>query len=323
MTKLFYPIFGFAILILIFQILQLAKFEQVFSLIPFYKTDVSTETLKIKTESGEVAFNLEQLTKELLPDKKVLAVTWKGIPYQLLERKIIDLEKLKVYSQNYGQIVTDEDLKIFGKNYDGNIVITPNNSVLIYNVLWAIGFASKSPILDYELEKYGFDTVKNLAGYYFSFANLGNGSTLPQSGYNSFDLIQLSGDQKDLVMELVGKSAVPSCGNPLHLPDCSCSFAIDALVLMMAQQEFSKQQIYQIMKDIYPYRFPGIYIQQAIFFKLAKNQDWKDVNAEELISVQFSSAQGVAQMRKGLVNILQPENIANPANTGKSENNRY
>lgn len=305
MTKFFYPIMGFAILILIFEILQIAKFEQTLSLIPFYKADVPAEQLKIKTESGEVVINLEQLTKELLPDKKVLPVTWQGIPYQLLERKIIDIEKLKVYSQNYGQTVTSEDLKIFEKDHNGSIVITPKNSVLVYNILWAIGFASKSPILDYELEKYGLDTVKNLAGYYFSFANLGNSSTLPQSGYNSFDFIQLSGDQKDLAMEIVGKSAVPSCGNPLHLPDCSCAFAIDALVLMMASQGFSKQQIYQAMKDVYPYRFPGIYVQQAIFFKAATNQDWKDVNPEKLVSVQFSSAQGVAQMRKGLVNILQ------------------
>lgn len=305
MTKLFYPIIGFAILILIFEIFQLTKFEKALNLIPFNKTVAPAEELKIKTKGGKVAINLEQLTKELLPEKKILPATWQGIPYQLVERKIVDLKKLKEYSHRFGQTVTEEDFKIFDKDYNGNIVITANNSVLIYNVLWAIGFASKSPILDYELEKYGLDTVKNLAGYYFSFANLGNGSTLLQAGYNYFDFIQLSGNQKDLVMEITGKSAVPSCGNPLHLPDCSCSFAIDALVLMMASQGSSKQQIYQVMKDVYPYRFPGIYVQQAIFFKLAKNQDWKDVNPEELVSVQFSSGQGVAQMRKGLVNILQ------------------
>lgn len=322
MTKLFYPIFGFAVLILVFELLQFMGFEKTLSIFPFGKT-ASDQGIKIKTQNGQTTFNIEKLTKELLPEKKVLLLTWKGLPYQLVDRKIVDLDKLKEYSRRYGQTVTDEDLKIFAKDYNGNIVITPENSVLIYNVLWAIGFTSKNPILDYELEKYGFDTVKNLAGYYFSFANLGNGSTLPQAGYNYFDLIQLSQDQKDLVMEIVGKSAVPSCGNPLHLPDCSCSFAIDALVLMMAQQGFSKQQIYQAMKDVYPYRFPGIYVQQAIFFKLAKNRDWKDVNPEELVSVQFSSAQGVAQMRKGLVSILKPENSANPANIGKSENNTH
>jgi len=251
-----------------------------------------------------VVINQEQILKELLPDKKVLPVTWQGIPFKLVENKIIDLEKLKAYSQRYGQTVTERDLKIFERNYNGSIEITQNNSVFVYNVLWAIGFASKSPVLDYELEKYGWKTVKNLAGYYFSFANLGNGSTLPQSGYNYFDFLPLSAEQEALAMKIAGKSAVPSCGNALLLPDCSCSYAVDALILMMASQNFNDGQIYQAMKDVYPYRYPGLYVRHALFFKLAKNQEWPDVNAEDLVSFELSSAQGVARVSRDLADIL-------------------
>lgn len=289
----------FAILILLFQLAEFANLRK-----SLRSDEVSGQIITLRNRGSEVKVNLEKITNELLQAKKVLPVRWQGIPHKLVAGNIIDIEKLKNYSRRYGQTLTAEDLKIFEKDYQGNIEITPNNSVLIYNILWAAGFYNKSPILDYELEKYGWETVKNLAGYYFSFANLGNGSTLPQAGYNYFDLIQLSKDQKDLTMKIAGKSAVPSCGNALHLPDCSCSFAIDALIVMMASQGFSEQQIYQAMKDIYPYRFPGIYVQHALLYKLDKNQNWPEVNPEELVGINMSSAQGVAYMRKTLANIL-------------------
>jgi len=292
-------VMGIALLVLVFQLSQFSGLAQSSS------HDLkSSQEIVIKTKDGKVAINQGQVLKELLPDKKILSVTWQELPFKLVEKKIIDLEKLKAYSQRYGQTVTENDLKIFERNYNGNIEITQNNSVFVYNVLWAIGFAAKSPILDYELEKYGWDTVKNLAGYYFSFANLGNGSTFRQSGYNYFDFLPLSAEQKTLVMKIAGKSAVPSCGNVLLLPDCSCSYAVDALILMSASQGFNEGQIYQAMKDVYPYRYPGLYVRHALLFKLGKNQEWSDVNAEELVSFELSSAQGVAQVSRDLATIL-------------------
>lgn len=303
-TPLIYLITALAALVLIFE------FSQFISPATITK-DAKTKEVAIKTSKGEIKINPEVITQELLPERKILPVTWEGIPYKLAERKIIDIEKLKAYSVQFGQKITEDDLKIFEKDYNGNIEITPNNSILIYNVLWAIGFVNKSPILDYELEKYGWDTVKNLAGYYFSFANLGNGSTLPQSGYNYLELISLSAEQKNAVMKIAGKSAVPSCGNALYLPDCSCSFAIGALIQLMASQGFTEKQIYQAMKDVYPYRFPGVYVRHAILFKITENKNWQDIDAEQLVSIEFSSAQGVARVSNLLANIL---NIA-----GRSE----
>lgn len=300
--NLLYAILGVAFLTLTFQLYQFKELAQ--SLISGSNQSSSKQEVVIKTKNGETRINQEQILRELLPEKKVLPVTWQGIPFKLLEEKIVDLEKLKAYSQRYDQTVTEDDLKIFDRDYNGNIEVTQSNSVLVYNVLWAIGFAQKSPILDYELEKYGWDTVKNLAGYYFSFANLGNGSTLPQSGYNYFDFISLNEEQKALAMKIAGKSAVPSCGNPLLLPDCSCSFAVDALILMLASQGVNDRQIYKAMKDVYPYRFPGLYVKHAVLFKLTKNQNWSEVDAEKLVSLEFSSAQGAAQVNQALADII-------------------
>lgn len=305
--NLMYGVVGLALLVLIFQFSQFFGLNQRTS--GNAPHSLSGQEMVIKTRDGETVINMEQLLKELLPEKKVLPVTWQGIPFKLVERGIIDIEKLKAYSVRYDQTVTEDDLKIFQKDYNGNIAITPNNSVFVYNVLWAIGFAAKSPVLDYEMEKYGWDTITNLAGYYFSFANLGNGSTLPQSGYNSFEFVSLIPEQKELIMKTAGQSAVPSCGNSLLLPDCSCSYAIDALILLMANQNFSEEQIYQAMKDVYPYRYPGLYVRHALWFQLAKKQQWSDVDAKELVGFQLSSAQGVAQVGRALANILNQAEI--------------
>lgn len=301
-NSLLYGVVGLALLALAFQFSQSLAVSQELSRSP--NNALSSQEVVIKTGDGETVINMEQLLKELLPEKKVLPVTWQGIPFKLIETGIIDIEKLKDYSVRYDQTVSESDLKIFQKDYNGNIEITPNNSVFVYNVLWAIGFAAQSPVLDYELEQYGWETITNLAGYYFSFANLGNKSNLPQSGYNYFDFVSLNQEQKELVMKIAGQSAVPSCGNSLLLPDCSCSYAMDALILLAASQNFSEDQIYQAMKNMYPYRYPGLYVRHALWFQLAQKQQWSDVDAKELVSVQFSSAQGVAQVSRALANIL-------------------
>lgn len=300
--NLVYGVFGLALLLIVFQLSQALELKQ--SANGNSPNSLSDQKLVIKTDAGEAVIDMEQILKELLPERKVLSVTWQGIPFKLVERGIIDIEKLKAYSSRYEQTVTEDDLKIFQKDYNGNIEITAKNSVLVYNVLWAIGFAAKSPVLDYEMEKYGWETIQNLAGYYFSFANLGNGSTLPQSGYNYFDFAILTSEQKDLVMKVAGQSAVPSCGVSLLLPDCSCAYAIDALILLMAGQNFSEGQIYQAMKDMYPYRYPGIYVRHALLFQLVKKQHWSDVDPRELVSFELSSAQGVGQVSRALSEIL-------------------
>lgn len=305
--NLLYGVAGLALLVLVFQFSQFFKSDQNNNRTATYSS--SGQKVVIKNSDGETVIDPEQLLKELLPEKKILPVTWQGIPFELAEKDIIDIEKLKAYSVKYDQTVTEDDLKIFQKDYNGNIEITPTNSVFVYNVLWAIGFAAKSPVLDYELKKYGWEQVTNLAGYYFSFANLGNGSTLPKSGYNYFDFVTLAPEQKELIMSVAGQSAVPSCGNTLLLPDCSCSFAIDALILLMASQNFSEGQIYQAMKDMYPYRYPGLYVRHALWFQLAKGQQWSDVDARELVSFQVSSAQGVGQVSQALANILNQAEI--------------
>ena len=279
-----------------------------FEMINFKQLQSPHASIVLNLADGSRNLDLEQIVSKVLPEKTVLRPRWQGIPYRLVEANIVNLEQLKAYSAKFGQTVTADDLKIFQKDYNGPIEYSRQGSLLIDNLLWAIGFTNKSPVLEYEIEKYG-NTVKNLAGYYFSFANLGANSTLPNAGYNYLELTPLTEEQKKVVLTVAGNSAVPSCGNSLLLPDCSCSFAMVGLINMMTQQGFNEQEIYRAMKAVYPYRFPGIYVQYATLYQLAKQQEWEKVDPQELVSFERSSSRGVHKMRRELQAILGDREI--------------
>ena len=259
------------------------------------------------TDNGTVNIDEARLLQAVIPEEGIrLKTNWQGVPAKMVEMRLLDIEKLKEYSARYGQSVTEEDLKIFQPDYNEPIYMNRQNSILIYNVLWALAYANKNEVLDYELGRYGWETVtKGLAGSYFSFADLGATSKQPQSGFNYFGFVKTSPEQQAIVNKIASEGAVPSCGNTFNLPDCSCSFAALALTELAASQGFSEGEIYKDLKAILPYRFPAIYIRHAIYFKLAEGLDWKDVDAKRVMNKEFSSAQGVARTHRALAQIIQ------------------
>lgn len=260
----------------------------------------------VSANGQAVSIDETKLLQQVVPENGVtLKTKWQGTPARLVELGLIDVEKLMQYSERYGQTVTPEDLKIFKPNYNEPIEMNKQNSVLVYNILWALGYANKNPVLDYELERYGSDTVvRGLAGSYFSFADLGGNSKRPQGGYNSFELVTTTQEQQEIVNKISSEGAVPSCGNTFNLPDCSCSFAVLALTELGASQGLTEEEIYEDLKGILPYRFPRIYVLHAIYFKLTKNLDWDSVDAKTLVNKEFSSAQGVTRTHRELAQIL-------------------
>ena len=253
-----------------------------------------------------VGIDEKKILQTVIPEEGVtLKTRWDGIPAKMIEMGLIDIKKLKEYSARYGQTVTEEDLKIFQPGYNEPIYMNRKNSILIYNILWALGYANKNEVLDYELERYGLETVtKRLAGSYFSFADLGGNSNRPQGGYNSFELVTTTSEQQSIVNQIASKGAVPSCGNTFNLPDCSCSFAALALTELAAAQGLSEQEIYKDLKAVLPYRFPQVYVLHSVYFKMAEGLDWGSVDAKRLVSKEFSSAQGVARTHRKLAQML-------------------
>jgi len=272
-----------------------------------YATAAASGFIEPLDTTKEVNIDEAKLLQTVIPEEGVILKTrWQGAPAKMVETGLIDIEKLKEYSERYGQKVTEEDMKIFEPGYNEPIYMNRQNSIIVYNVLWALGYANKNEVLDYELEQYGWETVtKGLAGSYFSFADLGATSKQHQSGFNYFEFVKISPEQQAIVNKIASKGAVPSCGNTFNLPDCSCSFAALALTELAASQGLSEEAVYKDLKAILPYRFPRIYILHSVYFKLAEGLDWKDVDAERVMSKDFSSAQGVARTHRALAQILQ------------------
>ena len=139
----------------------------------------------------------------------ILPVVWKDLGIQLIKSGVIDRVKFdQLYAQRGG---LGEDAKLLDSADNTSIRITPQNSNLILNLLWAFGLANKNsalaagPMVD---KQYGG------AGNFASTGGwtLSKGSAM--SHYSKYRLVPLTLEQD----ELVAKVAKTSTGLAATIP---------------------------------------------------------------------------------------------------------
>ncbi len=226
----------------------------------------------------------------------VLPVRWGDLGAKLVKTGVIDQEKFKQLYASRGGLTAEMEAMLSGGNND-NIKITAENSGTILNLLWALGLGSKNEIL----EK-GPMTDKNYGGA-GNFASTG-GWTLAKGNamdhYSRHQFFNLTPDQQALV-ERVSKGIYrPCCGNSTYFPDCNHGMAMLGLLELMASQGASERDMYQAALAANSYWFPDTYITIATYLK-NKGVDWKDVNPQEILGVNYSSGQGYAKIASQVV----------------------
>ncbi|MBI5221537.1 MAG: hypothetical protein HY979_01910, partial [Candidatus Magasanikbacteria bacterium] len=92
--------------------------------------------------------SLAQLAEKVLPSSGiVLPVKWADLGAQLMKNGVIDQAKWDKLYQNRG--VADEQIsKLWLASDNGNLTISPENSGVLLNLLWALGLSNKNEILE-------------------------------------------------------------------------------------------------------------------------------------------------------------------------------
>ena len=221
---------------------------------------------------------------EQVSDGVVLPIVWGDLGAKLVSVGAIDDSKLKV--------INDEKLKI-----------TQENASQILNLFWALGLASKNPILESgEMadKKYGGpQNFASTAGWTIAKGN-------PMDHYNHHKFFNLTPEQQALVDKVSRGIYRPCCGNSTHFPDCNHGMAMLGLLELMASQGVSEKDMWKSALIVNSYWFPDNYDTIATYMK-NRGIEWKNVNPQEILGINYSSAQGYAKISTQVVKPQQPK----------------
>lgn len=255
--------------------------------------------------NGHQKIQLSELVSELeekvLPSEGIiLPARWDDLGVKMIETGVIDKDKFELlYYANRGGLSEKEKKLLYEKN-NGNLIITPENSGFLLNLLWALGLGTKNDILDNgpmtDPRYGGAENFASTGGWTLSKGNSMN-------HYSRYSFISLTSEQQQLVEKVSKNIYRPCCGNSTHFPDCNHGMAMLGLLELMASQGANEKEIYEAALQVNSYWFPDTYLTIAEYLK-NKGIDWKDANPREILGVNFSSASGYAKI---LSQITEPQ----------------
>lgn len=262
------------------------------------KKNFDKSVLELAKTTGSSEELVQILKQEVIPQRGYrLAVRWNDLGESLLSSGVIDKNKFK-------ELFKDEPvglrhmwhLENKSKDY---MVINEGGSRFMVNVLWALGLVNKSKILDNgSMQKYGEGDVMN-------FASTGGwelGMKPTNELYSSTNIIQLSEEQEKIVEKIAKNIYRPCCGNHTEFPDCNHGMAALGYIQLAVKQEVSEERIYKDLLALNSFWFPQNYVEIAAFFQ-QQNKEWKNVDPKQVLSSEYSSAEGIQRVRESIQNI--------------------
>lgn len=229
----------------------------------------------------------------------ILPVSWGDLGAKLVSAGVIDGEKLKALYEGRGQFTDEYKNLLFGTD-NGELVMTKDNAEYLLNLFWALGLASKNPILDSgEMKDPRYGGAQNFASTAGWTMAKGN----PMDHYSRHKFFDLTPEQQALVDKVSSGIYRPCCGNSTHFPDCNHGMAMLGLLELMASQGVSEQDMWKTALVVNSYWFPDNYFTIMTYMK-NKGVEWKDVNPQEMLGINYSSAQGYARIAS---QVIQPQ----------------
>lgn len=249
--------------------------------------------LSLTTNSAQELVQI--LKQQVIPQKGyVLGAKWHDTGMKLIASGIIDENKFRELFADEPEM--KQQMKIFSETINDRMVINERNARFMVNTLWALGLVNKSKILDEgSMKKYG-------DGNHLNYASTGGWTlgTIPTEDlYSSTQIITLNSKQEEIVKKIAESVFRPCCNNHAEFPDCNHGMAVLGYIQLALKQGLAEDRIYQDLLRLNSYWFPQNYLEIAAYFK-KQGKSWDKLNAQNILSAQYSSAQGSAQIKQSI-----------------------
>jgi hypothetical protein len=255
--------------------------------IKFQQTGVSAPTV----DDLALEANLNDIFEQVNPKAGfTINANYGNIGYRLVNDGVIDFEKFKSVYDRAGVPLTKEQLSVFEKGgLDKPITINRENSYFLLNFFWALGIANDNSILtEGQITKYGKGKIGN-------FASTGGWTiaTKPLGEYFSKSQIaSITEDQQKILQRVAENTYRPCCGNSTAFPDCNHGMALLGMLELMASNGATESEMFDAAKYFSAFWFPSQAVDVATYFKVTKNEDFKDIDSKVFVSEQFFSGRG-------------------------------
>jgi len=211
---------------------------------------------------------------------------------RLVKHGVIDPQKFEAIYQGRGGL--PDDLKrVLNERSNRPILLTRENANYYVNLLWPLGLANyMSSNIQSPINKLTPIKGESL----FDFASTGGwnlGKEVNGGAYfNKFKIVELTPGQEALVTTIAKNAYRPCCDNSTFFQDCNHGSALLGLLQLGAAQGLAADELWQEALAFNSFWFPQNYIQTALYFKVVRNIEWRDVDPREALSANFSSASG-------------------------------
>lgn len=258
-------------------------------------TPQSTSTLKAQTSTNQTV-NTTEITKNVLPGEVTLGVTFGDTVIKMVQSGAIDQNKfLALYEDRGGLPKSEKDL--FDKATTDYIIVSSTNAQILLNLLWPLGIANKTNVLSNGPMGTQY---KNEVGNFASTGGWTLGKVPGGQLFNKYELVKLNSEQEKVVSDMAQNIYRPCCGNSTYFPDCNHGAAMLGFLYLAVSQGMLTEEIYREALILNSYWFPQTYSELAVYFQTQKNTVWKDVDPQEILSVNYSSAQGYKTINQEL-----------------------
>lgn len=275
---------------------------------------VYTDGLKVHTSQKSNASASSKKTsvsaleeKVLPPEGVILPVAWNDLGAKLVSVGVIDANKFKNIYEERGTFTDEYKNLLLGRSNNNppsgetGLKITKANAGYLLNLFWALGLASKNPILDSgEMKNPIYNRTSPPASKFASTAGWTIAEGNPMDHYSRHLFFNLSSKQQALVDKVSRGIYRPCCNNSTNFPDCNHGMAMLGLLELMASQGVSEEDLWETALSVNSYWFPDTYLTIAAYMK-NKGIDWKDVNPREILGADFSSANGFAKVASQVI----------------------
>ncbi len=237
---------------------------------------------------GAVASStIQEIVEEVLPIQgfQTKLVLGKVVP-MMVQAGIIDITKVGAYYQVKGGIPA-EKLAVLTQTSNTPLVVSKDNASWLINILWPIGLSNfmrvndQSPIVGEKLDHYA-----STAGW--TLGKIQGGGTY----FDSFPLVSLTAQQEQRVKHIAEITYRPCCDNSSFFQDCNHGSAALGIIELGVAQGLSDNEIYKTILDFNSFWFQQEYLETALYFKLVKHMDWRDVDPKLILSKDYSSLSG-------------------------------
>lgn len=176
----------------------------------------------------------------------------------------------------------------------GRVTVTQKNAGIMLNLLWGLGLAQKSAILEkgmmMEPRFGGADKFASTAG--FTIANKD-----PMEHYSRHLFLPISSEAEQLVKKVASTIYRPCCDNATHFPDCNHGMAMLGLLELLANEGATEQELYDATLVMNRLWFPE---QYALIDRYLRQKGEEKPDAKTLVSKAFVSASGFARLARAV-----------------------